>query len=108
VNYRGKGSFGFQVIQIFFTMEWSNEKNLVASCLNYACCDDILQPYVHKGHDMKLPLSFCATFRMKEFYDYKTEMYHGAFDRDVSWSSSQGSIRPRSVGARSDNEGYST
>ena len=22
----------------------------------YACCDDILQPYVHKGHDMKLPL----------------------------------------------------
>ena len=60
-------------------MEWSNEKNLVALCLNYACCDDILQPYVHKGHDMKLPLSFRATFRMKEFYDYKTEMYHGAF-----------------------------
>ena len=60
-------------------MEWSNEKNLVALCLNYACCDDILQPYVHKGHDMKLPLTFRATFRMKEFYDYKTEMYHGAF-----------------------------
>ena len=37
------------------------------------------QVYVHKGHDMKLPLSFRATFRMKEFYDYKTEMYHGAF-----------------------------
>ena len=65
-------------------MEWSNEKNLVALCLNYACCDDILQPYVHKGHDMKLPLTFRATFRMKEFYDYKTEMYHGAFLRGAS------------------------
>ena len=28
---------------------------------------------------MKLPLTFRATSRMKEFYDYKTEMYHGAF-----------------------------
>jgi len=33
---------------------------------------------------MKLPLSFRATFRMKEFYDYKTEMYHGAFLRGAS------------------------
>ena len=79
-----KDVLDFQVIQIPFTMEWSNEKNLVASCLNYACCDDILQPYVHKGHDMKLPLTFRATFRMKEFYDYKTEMYHGAFLRGAS------------------------
>ena len=65
-------------------MEWSNEKNLVALCLNYACCDDILHPYVHKGHDMKLPLTFHATFRMKEFYDFKTEMYHGALLRGAS------------------------
>ena len=57
-------------------------KNLVA--LSYACCDDILQPFVHKGHDMKLPLSFHATFRMKEFYDFKAEMYVGAVLRGAS------------------------
>ena len=38
---------------------------------------------------MKLPLTFRATFRMKEFYDYNTEMYsagmyHGAFLRGAS------------------------
>ena len=79
-----KDLLDFQVIQIPFTMEWSNEKNLVALFLNYVCCDDILQPYVHKGHDMKLPLTFRATFRMKKFYEYKTEMYHGAFLRGAS------------------------
>ena len=59
-------------------MEWSNKKNLVAVCLNYACCDDILEPHFHKGHDMNLPLSFHATFLMKEFYDFKAEIYLGA------------------------------
>ena len=68
----------FQVIQLLLTTEWSNKKNLVALCLNYACCDDMLQPYVHKGHDMKLPLSFHATSRMKEFYEFKAEIYVGA------------------------------
>ena len=73
---------GFRSGQIRFTMEWSNKKNLVA--LSYACCDDILQPDVHKGHDMKLPLSFHATFRMNEFYEFKAEMYHGAVLRGAS------------------------
>ena len=68
----------FQVIQIPFTMEWSKKKNLVAFCLNYECYDDILQPYVHKGHDMKLPLSFREIFRMKELYEFKAEIYLGA------------------------------
>ena len=54
-------------------MEWFNKKYLVA--LSYSCCDNILQPDVHKGRDMKLPLSFHATFRMKESYDFKAEMY---------------------------------
>ena len=63
-------------------MEWFNKKYLVA--LSYSCCDNILQPDVHKGRDMKLPLSFHATFRMKESYDFKAEMYLGAALRGSS------------------------
>ena len=37
----------------------------------------MLQPFVHKGHDTKLPLSIRATFRMKEFYEFKAEIYLG-------------------------------
>ena len=33
---------------------------------------------------MKLPLSFHATFRMKEFYHFKAEMYLGAVLRRAS------------------------
>ena len=33
---------------------------------------------------MKLPLSFHATSRMKEFYDFKAEIYLGAFLREAS------------------------
>ena len=33
---------------------------------------------------MKLPLSYRATFRMKKFYDYKDEKYHGAVLRGAS------------------------
>ena len=52
--------FVLGVIWILFTMGWFNKRNLVA--LSYKCFDDTLQPYVHKVHDMKLPLSFHATF----------------------------------------------
>ena len=74
---------------VLFTKGWSNKKNLVAlsyacSSSNYACCDDFFQPVVHKGHDMKLPLAYHAIFRMKEFYDHKAEMYHGAVLRGAS------------------------
>ena len=33
---------------------------------------------------MELPLCFDATFRMKEFYDYKTKIYHGSDLRGAS------------------------
>ena len=51
---------------------------------DYECCDDILQPVVDNGHDTKLPLTYHATFRMKEFCDYKAEMYLGAVLRGAS------------------------
>ena len=74
--------FVLGVIWILFTMGWFNKRNLVA--LSYTCFDDTLQPYVHKVHDMKLPLSFHETFRMKEFYEFKAEMYLGAVLRGAS------------------------
>ena len=55
-------------------MGWSNKKNLGA--LSYEYCDEPLRLIVHKGHDMKLPLSYHA-IRMKEFNDYKAGVYQG-------------------------------
>ena len=45
---------------------------------SYSCCDDILQPYAHKGHDMKLPL-YMST---KNFMIHRVLLW-GAFAQEA-------------------------
>ena len=49
----------------FLVDQLMRSNGCICSYLDYGCCDDILQPDVHKDHDMKLPLSSHAAIRMK-------------------------------------------